>query len=652
MKKNLLRGLFAACLLVGCTLSASATVLFTEDFNYGVDTVLNKGTEPSLTDWSSFSGSSNYILVKDTNLLYPGYAELETTKAVEMFWGSRADDLHKFADVTSGDVYLAALVYIDTLKNTTADYFLTLGDASASNMYARVYFKANSTKDSVQFAITKAAESSSYLTYSTEKYPVKSTMLLVAKYSFTAGGDKNDTTALFVNPVASIYEPVPTVVCNQEATSGSGAAQGANSKVDASKICSVNLRQGSNTPQLILDAIRVTTTWAELFGAEDPGTGDDGNETPTPTLSFECTVEECYYAINATVGLPSMTTVIVKGENLTSDVTITTSTPDLVAFPATVSKEEAMAEGGKLVTLTLTPSMQTGYATATVEFASGGATAPYPLEIYYSAYEPYNSLYAYKLDWGEGSYGMSSTIAGDFVITHIYTQNEVEYMYVQDATAAAVLKGYTGTYTVGDRFSILTVSSESSFGTCYLTPAQPLGEPITNEAATPAVITLADLVTYKDSLAGMLIKVEDVTFTAAGSFAAGSQYDITQSGASAKISFFEDSDIIGNAIPAEKADIVGISRNTTGKLISPRSMADITAKGTATDLDNVTASKVWAADGALHIQSAEAMQVEVLNVAGQTILAETFTAGMHSIALDGGMYLVKVNGAVQKVIVR
>ncbi len=651
MKKTfLLRSLIAACLICLTSLSANAKVYFTEDFAYTAGTLLSAGTEASLTAWSSYSGSSNYILVKDTNLLYEGYVSNPASGAAELFWGSRADDLHAFEDITSGDVYLAALVNIQALKNTTADYFLTLGDASNSNMYARIYMKANADKNAVQFGISKAAESSSYIAFTEQTYAICNTVLLVAKYSIV-DGEKNDTVSLFVNPTSSTTEPVYTITCVQEAVSGSGAQQGANSKVDALKIASVNLRQGSNTPQVIVDAIRVADTWVDLFPAA--GSGGGGEETkPTPTLTYDCTVEECYYAINATVGVPSTATVIVKGADLTNDVTITTSTPDLVATPATISKEDAMKEGGVEVILTLTPSAQTGYGTASVSFASEGAEAPYPLEIYYSAYEPYKSLAAYKQDWSEGSWGMSSTIQSDFVITHIYTQNSVEYMYVQDATAAAVLKDYIGSYQVGDRFSQLVVASEVSFGTCYLTPTQALGEPVRNEAAAPAVLTLPELVAHKDSLAGMLVKVEDVSFAATGAFAEGTQYDIAQGDAAAKISFFAGSDAIGTDIPA-KADVIGISRNATGKLISPRSKADIIAKaGETTDVESIVAANVWVADGALHVQGADAMTVEVLNIAGQTILTETFAAGTHAISLDNGMYLVKVNGAVQKVIVR
>ncbi len=652
MKKNLLRGLFAACLLFGCTWSASAELLFTEDFNYSAGEQLSIGTEASTAQWSSFSGSTNYILVKDTNLLFPGYAESETTKSVELFWGSRADDLHKFADVTSGDVYLSALVHIDTLKNATADYFLTLGDASSSGMYARVYTKANNTKDSVQFAITKYSESTSYLNWTEQKYEVGSTILLVAKYSFV-DGEKNDTAYLYINPTPSITEPAYTIACKQDAVSGSGAAQGANSKTDASKIASVNLRQGTNTPQVIVDAIRVATTWAELFGGEEGGEEEGGGETEaTPML--ECGVltdgELAGYVQldGAVVGEEITCTLHIAGKDLKGDITLAADHADILSInPSSVSKADAEA-GGKEVIVTIKPSspMFTQYNIT----ASSEGAEDFQIAIYCMAQQPpYQSLQAFIDAFaGEESSSYDYTVKNDMVVTHVFDQNGIWCAYIQDETAGLRVYddyGSMQSYKTGDRIEELTGTLELSYGVYSINTTYAPSNPtvVSNSPAEPIAIGIADMPNY----VGRLVRINGVAIATAEN-----ETTITAGEATSELTTFSGSDVEIAALPTE-ADIIGIVRsaNATVRRISPRSKADIIGR-VASDINNTTAAHIYAGEGALHIQGAEAMHVEVLNVAGQTILAETFAAGTHSIALDGGLYVVKVNGLAQKLIVR
>ena len=230
-------------------------------------------------DWWSYSGSSNYIQVAEGSLSFPGYAS--SGKGNKAYLGtSGADDLRQFTkEYTSGKVYLAAIVNVETVKaSATADYCLALGDAGASNMYARLYTKSVKEDDQwtgFHFGVSKYSESASYVGMTEEVYSPNTDYLIVLEYEFV-DGEKNDTARLYVNPTKTTT--VPTLVCVQSVQSGSGAEQGANAKNDASKISSVNLRQGSNTPKIFIDEIKVATSWEELFS--DEGGDTPGGDTP------------------------------------------------------------------------------------------------------------------------------------------------------------------------------------------------------------------------------------------------------------------------------------------------------------------------------------------------------------------------------------
>lgn len=259
-----------------------AKVIMTESFERSVGTLCigtNTDMGTNTDDWWSYSGSSNYIQVAEGTLSFPGYAT--TGKGNKAYLGtSGADDLRQFAkEYTSGKVYLAAIVNVETVKgSTTADYCLALGDASASNMYARLYTKSVKEDDQwtgFHFGVSKYSESATYVGMTDEVYSPNTDYLIVLEYEFV-DGEKNDTARLYVNPTKDTT--VPTLVCVQSAQSGSGAEQGANAKNDASKIKSVNLRQGSNTPKIYIDEIQVATSWEDLFS--DEGGDTPGGDTP------------------------------------------------------------------------------------------------------------------------------------------------------------------------------------------------------------------------------------------------------------------------------------------------------------------------------------------------------------------------------------
>ncbi len=641
MKKTfLLRGLVAACLIVACAFSASAAVLLTEDFDYTVGNRLGVDVEdvtmlPSSV-WCSYSGTKDFILVVDDNLTCAGYSDLATSKAVALPKNG-GDDLYSFSAITSGDVYLSALVKIVAPKNsTTADYFLSFGEANTSSLNARLYAKSNADKTKLTLGVSKNTDAA---VYTTEEYAVGDVVLVVLKYSIV-DGEKNDVVSLYINPTSDTTNP--TLTCDATAAAG---------KNDANKIASVNLRQGTNTPNVIVDAIRVADTWADLFPAAGSGGGDDETET-TPML--ECGVlldgELTPYAMleGAMVGEEITCTLHIAGKDLKGDITLAADHADILSFdPATVAQADAEA-GGKDVIVTIKPSSSI-FTTYTITASSEGAE-DFPISIYCMAQQPpYQNLQAFIDAFaGEESSYFDYTVKSDMVVTHVFDQNGISCAYIQDATAGVRVYDNYGSmqsYKTGDRIKELIGTLELSYGVYSINTTNAPDNPavIKNEPAEPTLIGIGDMINY----VGRLVRINNVAIATTNN-----KTTITASDATAELTTFSGSDVEIATLPAE-ADIIGIVRsaNATVRRISPRSKVDIISR-VASDLDNITTSQIWAADGALHIQGADAMQVEVLNVAGQTILIEAFAAGTHSIALDGGVYLVKVNGAVAKIIIR
>ena len=227
------------------------------------------------TRWWSYSGDNNFIQVVEGSLSYKGYQNPGIGNKAYL-WAAGADDLRSFSSypVTSGKVYLGAIINVETLKQKTdADYFLTLGDHANNYFVGRLYAKSVIEGEEYvgyKLGIAKNSESANYLNYTEQTFTPNTDVLVVIEYEFV-DGEKNDVVRLYVNPNKNTVEPTITIVPDT-VTSG-GVQQGANSKADvgASGIFGVFLRQGSNTPKLYIDEIKVATSWSDLWIDEETG---------------------------------------------------------------------------------------------------------------------------------------------------------------------------------------------------------------------------------------------------------------------------------------------------------------------------------------------------------------------------------------------
>lgn len=603
MKKLLL---FFVALFTLSTVHAELILHETFDRPVGKLSVANTPAANN-TDWYSFSGTSNYISVVEGSLSYEGYAEA-AGKKVELV-GNGADDLRQFAPITSGKVYVGAIINIDSLKPSgVADYFLTLGDASNSNMWGRLYYrsvdKVGDNFTGFNLGVTKYTESSTAYGWADQKLLPKTDYLVVIEYEFV-DGEKNDTVRLYINPTKSNKQSVSQ--CVQNYVSGTGKQNGASGKDDASKIASVNLRKAAATPgRVYVDEIKVATAWENLFAGES-------GETPVEEPEITATPAILQFGGQVFVGSRYTTKFVVKGKDLKGDITLSNKNSELTLDKTTIAKADAESENGVEVTATLVPvkSSTEGYITwrDTVSLVSEGATTAIVTTSWWTnslvrcaTVAELNAEAAKASGWDY----VYIKFMGKAVVSYQYNQSGIK-LYIQDATAGVLISDtYWGdAVKQGDSISNFIVYADPSNavgGMMYIgTQGAAIDVLSHNNEVTPQVVTLAELQANPANYLCQLVKVEGVTFANTDAFASGDV--VNQGETTATINLIEGNDLIGTAKPA-KADIIAISSTTTGKVLRVRGKQDVVAAPTA--IENI------AADSEVEIYTVSGMRVSEL----------------------------------------
>lgn len=589
-----------------------ADLILHESFDRNVGT-LNKGANTAMgtdkVDWWSYSGSNNYIQVVEGSLSYDGYATAAGNK-VELL-GNGADDFRQFSPITSGKVYVAAIINVDSLKqygtgNTAetaknnGDYFLAMGNGTTSGMYARLYARSvkeegASTYTKLQLGIAKVNETSTSTTTVIPMTDVelKTNILVVLEYEFVEG-EKNDVARLYVNPTKSTT--TATLVCGLDVKTASGSAIGANSKPDADKIATVDLRKGSNTPgRVYVDEIKVATAWEDLFD-EDTPVAEPAEITVTPSsLGY----------LQGFVGETYTKTFTVTGKNLTEDITLTSNSDEVTLDKTTISKDEAT---NATVTMTIAPKAS-DYGSYVVTLTSGEATAT--VSCYYSnllvnsaaTIAELNAFAATASGWDY----VYIKFTGEAVVTYKFDQSGNK-LYLQDASGAVLIGDtYWGdAVKQGDKVSNFTVfadATNSIGGLMYIaTEGADVNVLSHDNEVTPKVVTLAEMQANPSDYLCQLVKVENVTFANTDVFASGDQ--VLQGDATATINLLAGNDLIGEAKVAP-ANVIGISSAANGKVLRVRGKQDV-EKYVPSAIDNAVA------EGEIEIYTVSGMRVAEL----------------------------------------
>ena len=328
----------------------TAQLLLEENFNYNVDEALS-----GQGDWgTSGSGTANPILVDATSLTYPGYIDSNIGGAAKITSFNSNNVYKTFEKRYFGSVYASALINFSEIKtgSTGADYFLNfnVGDGSAATAdgQGRVAIKVGSSTNKFILGVGKNAATNVNFTWGEEEYDINTTYLIVLKYTFEEEG--NDIASLFVNPVIGENEPAAYVQSTKEASSASMSSIGA-----------LILRKGPSNIRAytgVVDAIRVASTWEELF--------------KIPTTKTEVIPNKNRINFGTVYDYDQHTdTILIKGRNLSEDITLTSSHEELTFSKTTITANEAK-EGVKIAVI-LTPTILEAQS-ATVSIATAGAS--------------------------------------------------------------------------------------------------------------------------------------------------------------------------------------------------------------------------------------------------------------------------------------
>ena len=562
------------CALAAFNLSTHAELKFHETFSRDIDT-LNIGQSNALNntnDWYSFSGDKNYIQVVEGSLSYAGYVTTGTGNKVELV-GNGADDLRQFTKINSGKVYAAAIINVDSLKqSTTPDFFMAFGDASNNNMSPRLYIKSiqNTEKSYVGFQLGVKKVNDGLTNWSSETYLPKTNYLVVLEYEFVAK-DSNDVVRVYVNP--TVATTTPTFVCNQSSS---------NDKPDIKKIASLNLRKGSNTPgRVFVDEIKVATEWADLFETSEGGGDDPKPAEPVIIADEEITFMDPAFYCTFT-GETYTDTLTVMAENLTEDITLTCTSPELTLSATTIAKDDADLADGKEIIVTLTPttaSPEEG-SSATITLTSGDLTETVTVNWAAWALTHCADVATMKAEGAKGEgWDVLVKFTGEAVVTFIESNlsEGTTFFTIEDATGAVNIDAsYWVGVTLGDKVSnILAYNEELAWG---IQPFMAMDSKVKvvsrDNKVTPQEVTLAELKANAADYLLELVVVKGVELDRTVENFAQGNCKITQGEATANINLLAGNPLIGATKP-EAANVTGISSSASGTVIRPRNAEDI-----------------------------------------------------------------------------
>jgi hypothetical protein len=249
MKKTTLFISSIICALLFST-NVFAQVLFEENFDYPVgDTLTNHGI------WTNHSGSGFLIMVNSGSLSYVGYPASGIGNSTSLLSGPTSrEDVHApfGATDTTGSVYTAFLIKVDS-ASTTGEYFFHLWDDAATFNFRGRTFARDDGAGNLNIGLRKA--SSGTINWS-GALNFSETYLLVLKYEYVGDlASSDDSVKLYINPDISSPEPASADLVNLDTNTDINVAI-------------VALRQGSNMVAVQIDGIRVTTLWGNIVPVE------------------------------------------------------------------------------------------------------------------------------------------------------------------------------------------------------------------------------------------------------------------------------------------------------------------------------------------------------------------------------------------------
>lgn len=214
--------------------------LLVENFDY------NAGQNLTDNGWTQLA-AGNSITVSNLGLSYSGYASSGIGNAALLDMGESA--YITFTPQSSGTIYVSFLVNVSNLT-TTDDYaILHLMRQDATFFRGTVF--VTKAEDNLAFGIHKSSTTSPALSTGFA-YSENTTYLVVLKYILVEGRGSDEVYLfIFEEPTLPGIEPTPDL----------GPHSGSNDPSDIGAL--VLLQSSSSSANILVDGIRVSTTWNE-----------------------------------------------------------------------------------------------------------------------------------------------------------------------------------------------------------------------------------------------------------------------------------------------------------------------------------------------------------------------------------------------------
>lgn len=338
-------------LIAMSVLCAKAETLVNESFNYPEGVLYGNGK------WIKYGTKTSYpINIVNGGLQFIGYQEKTAGNAVPLVnqSGESVQILFRDKDTepVNTAVYYSALINLSVQPSgskTTAFICLTgtssedptkFGDGISGSEGAGLFAQAfgEGFKLGISRNVLNMGNSKTSISWSTDEYELNKTYLVIVKYEIIEGAD-NDRISLWVNPANTDEEPVATVAATEDEITESLV-----------NVRGIELRQGSSPvakiPNVTIDELRVTTTWAEVFNPKET----EISNGPEITLSdMSLSFNKSYQ------GLTYKKIINVKGKNLKEDIRLSgMSSGEIATAESIIPREVAESDTGYQLEIVLT----------------------------------------------------------------------------------------------------------------------------------------------------------------------------------------------------------------------------------------------------------------------------------------------------------
>ena len=235
--------------------------------------------------------------------------------------------------------------------------------------------------------------------------------------------------------------------------------------------------------------------------------------------------------------------------------------------------------------------------------------------------------------------------------TVTYTRTSRNQKYIQDASAGILIDDVAGTiatsFSIGDGISGVIGQASDYNGVLQFVPLQD-ATVTAGVAITPAVVTVATLLTDWEDYESQLVRINNATFAdAGGTFANATDYDLSDGSIINFRTNFSDADYIGQTIPTGANPVVGLISEFGGNpQITARSLTDVTLSTPSFETTNFSIYPNPTSTGFINITSttADAMSVAVFDVLGKQVINETISNNRLNVSsLNAGLYIVKIS---------